>query len=292
MSVEKMLAQYGRLIDERFETVFSNTDNQYGRILDAMKYSLLSGGKRLRPALLLEFCKICGGDLDTAVDFACAVEMIHTYSLIHDDLPCMDNDDTRRGKPSCHIAFGEDLALLAGDGLLTLAFELASKCRFPARSVLKAISVLAEMAGVQGMIGGQVIDLESENKVVDIDTIKKMYSLKTGALLKAACSIGCILPGADEEKVGAAKEYADNIGLAFQIVDDILDVVGDSQKLGKPVGSDADNHKSTFVAFYGIEHSKKLVLELTQAAKQSLDVFGKSADRLIELADFLVLRDH
>lgn len=292
MSVEEMLKEYGRIIEPRLESVLSDADSCYDSVVKAMKYSLLSGGKRLRPALLLEFFRICGGSPKNAVDFACAVEMIHTYSLIHDDLPCMDDDSIRRGKPACHIAFGEDIALLSGDGLLTLAFETAAGCDLPAQNVLKAVSVLAQLSGVRGMIGGQVIDLECENASVEVDKIKKMCSLKTGALLKAACTIGCILAGADDEKIAQARIFAENIGLAFQIVDDILDVVGDSQTLGKPIGSDCENNKSTFVSALGVEASKKLAAQYTDTAKAALGAFGKDAERLLDLADFLVSREY
>lgn len=265
-----------------------------GKVSEAMAYSLLDGGKRIRPILLLEFCRISGGDPEEALPFACGVEMIHTYSLIHDDLPCMDNDDTRRGKPSNHIAFGEDIALLAGDALLTLAFDVMLReenaASVGAARALKAASILAKAAGAAGMVGGQVIDLLNEGRQVSMEVLKEMDDKKTGALIRAACLMGCVLAGAPESQMRAAYVYAECVGLAFQIVDDILDVTADSAELGKPTGSDLENHKSTYVSLLGLEHSRELVQELTDKALEALNAFPTDTAFLKELAQTLAVR--
>ena len=213
-----------KLISEKLE-LFLN-ENMPSAVLEAMKYSVSNGGKRIRPILSVEFAKLCNGDVDTAVCFGCAVEMIHTYSLIHDDLPCMDNDDMRRGKPSCHIAFGEDNALLAGDALLTEAFALLTYTKnVSEKNIVRAVSYLSSFAGINGMIGGQVLDLQFEKSKPTIDEILKMYSLKTCGLIKASCVLGCLSSDEyDENKIKAAIDYAENLGIAFQIQDDILEM--------------------------------------------------------------------
>ena len=237
----------------------------------AMKYSLLSGGKRIRPILLLEFYALCGGMGGSALNFAAALEMIHTYSLIHDDLPCMDNDDMRRGRPSCHKAFGEDTALLAGDALLTLAFKTAAETAgIPADRVLKAIAVLAENAGISGMVGGQVEDLAFEKSGATIEQLRGMYLKKTSCLLSAGAVCGSILAGADEEELKYAAEYAEKLGLAFQIIDDILDCTSDEKTLGKPIGSDEKNGKTTYVTLLGIDGAKTEAERLSNEALTAL----------------------
>lgn len=256
-------------------------------VSQAMRYSVENGGKRIRPALLLEFCRVCGGDYKKAVPFACALEMIHTYSLIHDDLPCMDNDDFRRGKPSCHIAFGEEYALLAGDALLTLAFETAMKSNLSAEITVKAAKELAKAAGVLGMVGGQVLDLQNEGKKVGVSDLQKTDELKTGELIRAACVLGCVCAGADDKKIAAAEKYAHDIGIAFQIVDDILDVTSDEETLGKPIGSDEENQKSTYVSLLGIEKSRKTAEELTLNAQKALDAFDGDVTSLKDFAEKL-----
>ncbi len=280
--------------ENEIATLFSGGNSEYSIVLDAMKYSLADGGKRLRPFLIREFYKAAGGKDKAYVNFALAMECIHTYSLIHDDLPCMDNDDMRRGKPSCHKKFGEEYALLAGDGLLTLAFNIATKTKGIAPNrVLKATELLSYHAGIDGMVGGQTVDLLSEGKSdLSAETLRLICSLKTGALIKACCLIGCLLAGADEGKCKAAEQYAENLGLAFQIVDDILDVTGDEAKLGKPINSDCENEKVTFVSVFGIEKCKQKVAELTEKAKSALDIFGESGEDLKELADYLCNRDY
>lgn len=280
--------------ENKINSLFTEDRGEYALVAEAMKYSLADGGKRLRPFLIDRFYKASGGEGEKSENFQLAMECIHTYSLIHDDLPCMDNDDMRRGKPSCHKKFGEEYALLAGDGLLTLAFNIAAKTKdIPADRVIKAIEILSHKAGIDGMIGGQTVDLLSEGKSnVTTELLTLICSLKTGALIKASCMIGCVLAGADDTKIKAAEEYAENLGLAFQIVDDILDVTGDEAKLGKPINSDAQNEKSTFVSLFGIEKCKKIVLELTEKAKSALSVFGEEANEIKELADYLCIRDY
>lgn len=256
-------------------------------MLDAMAYSLSNGGKRIRPVLTLEFCRVCGGDYKAAIPFALGVEMIHTYSLIHDDLPCMDNDDMRRGKPSSHKVYGEANALLAGDGLLTLAFETVLSADISADKKALAALELAKAAGVSGMIGGQVMDLANEGRSVTLDEIKATDRLKTGEMIRVAAVMGCIAAGAGSEMIAAAEKYCENIGLAFQIVDDILDVTSDDVTLGKPVGSDSENEKSTYVSHLGIEKSEVYARELTAQAKAALDIFGNEGEFLSKLADKL-----
>lgn len=278
---------YVEIVNKALEEFLPKGDDV---VSQAMRYSVRNGGKRIRPVLVLEFCSLCGGDPMLALPYACALEMIHTYSLIHDDLPCMDDDDFRRGKPSCHVAFGEANALLAGDGLLTLAFETAAKSTLSADKTVKAVFQLAKAAGVCGMIGGQVMDLENEGKSVGVDVLEKTDALKTGELIRVACVLGCISAGADDEKIKSAEKYAKDIGLAFQIVDDILDVTGDEKALGKPIGSDADNEKSTYVSALGLDGSAKKVDLLTERAKDALKSFDGDTAFLCDFADKMAKR--
>lgn len=264
-------------------------DGQFG-VADAMKYSLVNGGKRIRPVLALEFARACGGSREECLPLACALEYIHTYSLIHDDLPCMDNDDMRRGKPSCHKQFDEATALLAGDALLTHAFEIVSVSDLPDDKKVTAISLLSQNSGVGGMIGGQVIDLLFEQGDPTLKELLTVYKLKTGALISAACLLGCISAGADSEKLSAASKFAYSLGIAFQIQDDILDITGDEKELGKPVGSDAANSKKTYAAIVGIDKAKQDVVRLTDNAVKQLDAF-EDAEFIKLLAHKLVSRD-
>lgn len=283
-----------KLIEEALESFLPSGDCLEKNVVDAMRYSLMAGGKRVRPRLVLEFARLIGEKDEEVLPLACAVEMIHTYSLIHDDLPCMDDDDTRRGKPSNHRVFGEAVALLAGDALLTLAFKtvfsgLNSKnaCRRA-----KCAELLAEFAGATGMIGGQIIDLESEGKAPERERLEIMDKKKTGCLIKAACLLGCVGAGIfDEEKLNAAESYGESIGLAFQIVDDILDVTSTTQQLGKPVGSDLQQDKATYVSLLGVDECKRLADELTDKALSSLDVFDGDSTALKELALSLANRN-
>lgn len=283
-----------KLIEEALESFLPSGDCLEKNVVNAMRYSLMAGGKRVRPRLVLEFARLIGEKDEEVLPLACAVEMIHTYSLIHDDLPCMDDDDTRRGKPSNHKVFGEAVALLAGDALLTLAFKtvfsgLNSKnaCRRA-----KCAELLAEFAGATGMIGGQIIDLESEGKAPERERLEIMDKKKTGCLIKAACLLGCVGAGIfDEEKLNAAESYGESIGLAFQIVDDILDVTSTTQQLGKPVGSDLQQDKATYVSLLGVDECKRLADELTDKALSSLDVFDGDSTALKELALSLANRN-
>ena len=265
-------------------------------LFESMEYSLMAGGKRIRPQLVLEFCRICGGSSEKAMPFACAIEMVHSYSLIHDDLPCMDDDDLRRGKPTNHKVYGEATALLAGDALLTLAFETMlspeSIRAVGADRAARAAGELARAAGAHGMVGGQMIDLESEDKQVSLEVLQKMDEGKTGALILAACRMGCILAGAGEEQMQAADVYAKSIGLAFQIEDDLLDVTGDAALLGKNTGMDSERGKSTYVSLLGIEKAKETVEQLTQTAVNALSVFGENGKDLADFAVALANRDH
>lgn len=286
-----MLNNYNEMIENRLSEILSVKETEYSHLIEAMAYSAEAGGKRIRPKLLLEFMRVAGGDPEKALNFAIALEMIHTYSLIHDDLPCMDNDDMRRGKPSCHIKYGEATALLAGDALLTDAFKVALSTEgVPADRVVKATKRLSECAGTNGMIGGQVIDLKYENSKAPLDVVLELYRLKTGALLKAAAAIGCVLAGASDDMINNAVTFADKVGLAFQIRDDILDVISTEEELGKPIGSDNESNKSTYVSLVGLEQAQKDVERLTNEAIESLDIFGNEADKLKALALKLVGR--
>lgn len=269
-------------------------------VFDAMHYGLTGGGKRIRPVLCLSVCEMLGGDLQMAAGAAYAIECVHNYSLIHDDLPCMDDDDLRRGRPTCHMVFPENIALLAGDGLLTQAFAvLSDRSRFAgvgAEVQLQLMRELSSAAGADGMIGGQTIDLLSEEREdISLALLEKMHRLKTGALIRCAARMGCILAGyAEEEGENLQKisTFSEKLGLAFQIKDDILDVIGDEQVFGKPVGSDASNEKKTFVTLLGLQKAEEKLRTLTKEATDALDVFGKDAWFLRELADFLLTRDH
>ncbi len=289
---EEQLAFYAKNANDalRERLTFKGTCLQM-QVIDAMRYSLLDAGKRLRAAFVMEFARLCRAPRGDAVAFACAIEMVHAYSLIHDDLPCMDDDDLRRGKPSCHKAFGEANALLAGDGLLTLAFETAADAPLPDARIVEAIKTLSRAAGVFGMIGGQVIDLASEGKQIDLQTLNLLYELKTGALLRASAKLGCIAGGADTRMTEAADAYAKACGLAFQITDDILDVVGTAEKIGKPIGSDNENHKTTYVTLFGVEGAKKAAAEQVELAKQSIAALPDN-QFLLWLANMILTRDH
>lgn len=278
-------------IEQKLDELIPEKGDSFSEARRAMRYSLMGGGKRIRPVLLLEFYKLCGGKGDSALNFAAAIEMIHTYSLIHDDLPCMDNDDMRRGKPSCHKAFGEDTALLAGDALLTLAFWAAAKTKdLPPERVLRAVSVLADNAGIDGMVGGQVMDLQLEKTGAEPEELKEMYLKKTSCLLKAAAVCGCVLAGANEEYIKYAEEYADSLGLAFQIIDDILDCTADEKILGKPIGSDEKNGKTTYVTLYGIDGARQKAKELSEKAESLLNNFEGDSTALKELTKYLLNR--
>lgn len=278
------------LIDKAIIDFLPECRDGQDEVVEAMKYSLANGGKRLRPVFCLEFAKSLGLDREDALPFACALEYIHTYSLIHDDLPCMDNDDFRRGKPSCHKKFGEDTALLAGDALLTHAFQIITESDLSDYKKINAVSLLSQNSGVCGMIGGQVIDLKYEKTDPTLNQILSVHKLKTGALISASCLMGCIAGGATEMQMAYASKFAYTLGVAFQIKDDILDVIGDSSVLGKPVGSDADNNKTTYVTLVGIEKAQQDVADLTEKAVSLLDAFDNN-EFLVMLSNKLVNRN-
>ena len=258
------------------------------QLFEAMEYSLLAGGKRLRPVFAFEFCRMCGTDWRMAAPFAAAVEMIHTYSLIHDDLPCMDNDDFRRGRPTNHKVYGEAMAILAGDALLTDAFAVASTAQLPEPADMAfAIAMLSECAGSLGMVGGQVLDIQAEQRQCTEEDVLAIQDRKTGALINAACVLGVVAGGGSEEQIAAAARFAAGLGLAFQIRDDMLDVIGTAEEMGKGVGTDAA--KNTFVRLYGLEKCEELVQKYTGIAIEALDAFEDSAF-LTELAKELTGR--
>ncbi len=262
------------------------------KVIQAENYALSAGGKRIRPVLCMEFYRMFGGTKDIT-DIAICLEMIHTFSLIHDDMPEMDNDDLRRGKPSCHVAYGTDIALLAGDGLSLLPFEIisdkAKSGRISFDTAVRLMGELSHAAGHRGMIMGQELDLYSEGISADREFLTRMSSLKTGCLLKASCKFGAILAGCDDKEISAAEAYAENLGLAFQIVDDILDVIGDEKLLGKPIGSDKERNKNTFADVMGIENAEKLAAEYTAAAVDAIKDY-EGSQFLCELADSLLTR--
>lgn len=262
------------------------------QLCSSMKYSLTAGGKRLRPILLMAAADVAGGRGEDFIQVACAIEMIHTYSLIHDDLPAMDNDDYRRGKLTNHKVYGEAMAILAGDALLTQAFEvMLRQPGVPADVLLKVVREMAIAAGPDGMVGGQAIDLESEGKHIPMETLKKLHMGKTGALFRAAIRSGAILAGADEKQLADLTAYADAFGLAFQITDDILDVVGNEAVIGKPVGSDERNDKSTYVTLTSLETARELAAQVVADGVKALEGFGDKAVFLRELLESLLVRN-
>ncbi|MBE6857362.1 MAG: polyprenyl synthetase family protein [Ruminococcus sp.] len=295
MSAEfnKKLEEYIAYTEENLKSYNSITSENetHKRLIDAMNYSLEAGGKRIRPVLVYAFCEMLGGVLEKAKAPASAIEMIHTFSLIHDDLPAMDDDDFRRGKPSCHKAYGEALAILAGDALSVLPFEIiANDDALSSEQKVRIISCLAKAVGRDGMIGGQVIDMENETRDdVDEANLRNMYRNKTGQLIAVSCAMGGICAGADDKTIETASEYAYKLGLAFQIIDDILDVTSTAQELGKPIGSDAQENKTTFVTLYGVEKAQEIAKKITEEAMELLNRFENN-NFLIELTEMLLKR--
>lgn len=278
-----ILENHRNLIEENIMTFVPATGPAYATVAEAMRYSLEAGGKRVRPVLTLEFCRILGGDIESALPFAAAVEFIHTYSLIHDDLPCMDNDDFRRGKPSSHKKFGEANALLSGDALLTHAFSCLVRSKSDSKQILSAVRVLSGFSGVNGMIGGQVIDLDGEGKHLSLDELFLMDKLKTAALIECACSLGCIAAGR-EDVIPQVCVFAENLGIAFQIVDDVLDYLeGESN-------SDLVAEKSTYVSLLGLDGAKEKANDYTEAALAALDSLDADTSVLREFALSLLMR--
>ncbi len=292
MELKKIWQERSALVEEQLVKELNEANPLDKTLCESMKYSLMAGGKRLRPVLLMAAADAVGAKGTDYLTTGCAMEMIHTYSLIHDDLPAMDDDDYRRGKLTNHKVYGAGMATLAGDALLTLAFEVM--LRQQGVSAEKKVQVVREIsmaAGPDGMVGGQALDMESEDKQISMETMKNIHLGKTGALFRAAIRSGAILGGASEEALQALTVYADNFGLAFQITDDILDVIGDEQVIGKPVGSDEKNHKSTYVTLTSLEEAQKLAQEAVDTAIDALKIFGEEADFLRELVAFLVKRN-
>ncbi|QZY56954.1 polyprenyl synthetase family protein [Crassaminicella profunda] len=296
MDLKLELQKKAELVENAMEEYLPKGDHPQNLIFDAMRYSVFAGGKRLRPILMMAACEFVGGNVKKVLPFACAIEMIHTYSLIHDDLPAMDNDDYRRGKPTNHKVYGDGIAVLAGDALLNYAFELMIKATLENNEHLErkvlAMKEIANASGIHGMIGGQVVDLLSENKKIDKATLDFIHNNKTAALIIAPIRAGAILGGASDEELEALTTFAKNIGLGFQIRDDILDIIGDEKKLGKKVGSDVDNQKSTYPSLYGLDVSKKKVNELFNESVKAIDHFGNKSKFFIQLSDYLVGREY
>ncbi|QXM06027.1 polyprenyl synthetase family protein [Crassaminicella indica] len=296
MDLKLELQKKADLIEDSLEKYLPKENSPQKHIFDAMRYSIFAGGKRLRPILMLAACDFVGGNIDDVLPFACAIEMIHTYSLIHDDLPAMDNDDYRRGKPTNHKVYGEGIAILAGDALLNYAFELMiraiSKNHKNLERKVLAMKEIAEASGIYGMIAGQVVDLLSENKKIDGTKLDFIHNHKTAALIIAPIRAGAILSGASKEELEALTVFAKNIGLGFQIRDDILDIIGDEKKLGKKVGSDTENQKSTYPSVYGLDASKKKVDELFNKSVKAIEHFGSRSEFFIQLSNYLVKREY
>ena len=283
-------AEYRSTIDSALESYFRSAPAQLSGLAEAMRYSLLAGGKRIRPMLVLEFCRICGGDIETALPVACAIEMLHTYSLIHDDLPCMDDDSLRRGRPTNHVVYGECTATLAGDALQAEAFGTILRSELPADRKARCACFLADAVGLDGMCGGQFLDMLGEGRVLSEDELTDINSRKTGALLTAACRMGVAAGGGNEAQLEAASLYGAAIGAAFQIRDDMLDVLGNEQELGKPIGSDAEEKKNTYMALYGAERCARMVEKLTAQAKDVLRGTFEDTAFLYALADSMAVR--
>jgi len=286
---ELLSKAYRDYIEEYLSGIYKRFGDQpQKQLFEAMEYSLLAGGKRLRPIFVFDFCRMCGGDWHEAAPFAAAIEMIHTYSLIHDDLPCMDNDDFRRGRPTNHKVYGEAMAVLAGDALLTDAFMIAASAELPKpEDMATAIALIAECAGSMGMVGGQVLDIQAEDRECTVQEVLDIQNRKTGRLISAACALGAIAGGADDERFDAACKFAAGLGLAFQIRDDMLDVIGTQEEMGKGVGT--DETKNTFVRLYGLDKCEELVQKYTDYALEALTVFDNS-EFMTQLAKSLTSR--
>ncbi|MDP4087748.1 MAG: polyprenyl synthetase family protein [Bacillota bacterium] len=282
-----------KTIDESLEQYFAGKGSYNKMIYEAMHYSLSVGGKRIRPILLLLCYQLYKDNYIEVLEPACALEMIHTYSLIHDDLPSMDNDDLRRGKPTCHKVYGEALAVLAGDGLLNEAANLLINYSMKRGTLgLNAAKIILEASSVEGMIGGQVVDILSENKRIELEQLEYMHSRKTGALIKAAIKAGAVIADAPEEDLKVLDSFGDKLGMAFQIKDDILDVVGDTSVLGKMVNSDAQNNKTTYVTVYGLEECKSICSSLTEECMELLKGLSADTSHLQELTNYLLMREY
>ena len=287
---DMMANEYKNLVDSKLSEFFNPSGMSYDGLLKSMHYSLTAGGKRIRPTLVLEFCRISGGDVEKALPVACAIEMLHTYSLIHDDLPCMDNDDLRRGKPTNHVVYGECTATLAGDALQAEAFGTIARSELPAENKIACVEILADAVGSDGMCAGQYLDMVGESKRLTEEELDDINSRKTGALLIAACRMGVAAAGGSGEMLEAAAHYGACVGAAFQIRDDILDVISTSEELGKPIGSDAQEHKNTYMALLGESKCMEMIEKLTNQAKSALCGAFDDTKFLCDLADSMVTR--
>lgn len=295
MDFKDKYRKYVEITEREIKTLFRIKELPQRRVTEAMSYAVCGGGKRIRPVMTLASAELCGGNMTDAARVAAAVECVHNYSLVHDDLPCMDDDDLRRGRATCHKVYGEDMAVLAGDGLLNFAFEILSDISgfktLDAGQLVSIISTLSNASGVLGMIGGQVVDLACENRSdVTLDELLYLHAHKTGALIRAAVRCGCLC-GSGVEESRVLDNYAESLGLAFQIKDDILDVTGSEGVLGKPVGSDVECGKTTFVTLLGMERASKYLVSETEKAKAALKPLGKKGEFFAELADFLLKRE-
>ena len=289
MDFKDRLNSYKQLVENYLANYFGNTPRPYGKLIDSMNYSLMAGGKRLRPALVLEFCRVCGGDVNKALPVAAGVEMLHTYTLIHDDLPSMDNDDLRRGKPTNHVVFGEFTATLAGDALQAEAYKSILSADLSAETLIKCVGALIDVAGADGICGGQQLDMEGEGRPQTEQDLMEIHKRKTAALIRGACLMGVACAGGSAEQEQAASDYAEALGLAFQIRDDMLDVISTAEELGKPIGSDDEQGKTTFMTLFGAEECEARVQRLTEEAKQAVSVFVNN-EFLIALADSMAAR--
>ena len=296
MNIKSYLAEKRGIIENALQTCMLKPSGELARHIESLNYSLKAGGKRVRPILCLATVESLGKEIGPYLPICCALECIHTYSLIHDDLPAMDDDELRRGKPTNHMIYGEAGAILAGDGLLTYAFELLSAPNLPTaisdNARLRIIHTISKAIGSLGMVGGQALDIESEHKDVSFETLQQIHRCKTGALITASVQTGAILAQANDDNFSALTEYGDKVGLAFQIVDDLLNVEGTTELLGKAAGSDAARNKATYPAFFGVEKTRKMAKETVEAAKQALINFDHNADPLRQLADYIYSRTH
>ena len=289
MEFQERLVLYKNMVEDYMANYFGHEKRPYQKLIDSMEYSLMAGGKRLRPALVLEFCRVCGGDVVKAVPVAAGVEMLHTYSLIHDDLPSMDNDDLRRGKPTNHKVFGEFTATLAGDALQAEAYASILSADLPVEARLKCVSALLEVAGADGICGGQQLDMEGEGSPCTEAELMEVHKRKTAALIRGACVMGVACAGGCAEQEQAAIDYAEALGLAFQICDDMLDEVSTAEELGKPIGSDNEQGKTTFMTLFGLDGCQQRIDALTQTAKDACSIFA-DASFLTALADSMAVR--
>ncbi len=282
--------EYKKYVDAKLSEYFKPSGLSYDGLLESMHYSLTAGGKRIRPMLVLEFCRISGGNIEKTLPVACAIEMLHTYSLIHDDLPCMDNDALRRGKPTNHVVYGECTATLAGDALQAEAFGTIARSQLPAEARVTCVEILADAVGSDGMCAGQYLDMVGEHKLLSEDELNDINSRKTGSLLTAACRMGVAAAGGNEAMLEAAAQYGACVGAAFQIRDDILDVISTSEELGKPIGSDAQEHKNTYMTLLGEYKCMQMIEKLTDQAKNAIAGAFEDTKFLCELADSMVTR--